>query len=215
MSVSDLMEAMAAAGAPMEAIILAVRALEAKDAEVAKQATLIEERRANDRDRKRRQRAKDTGGTVTGRSRDTDGTVTDEPLSRPPNEINSNPPTHTPEIKPRARKAENFVLPQHIPAEPWDGWLAMRRRMGKAPTDYAKSLAVVELDKLAADGWPPGEVLNHCTMNSYQGIFPPKDRANGNDRKTGANGNQRGDGFSRALREVADREAADPFAGQH
>ena len=35
MSVSALMEAMAAAGAPMEAIILAVRALEAKDAEIA------------------------------------------------------------------------------------------------------------------------------------------------------------------------------------
>ncbi|HEX8556429.1 MAG TPA: hypothetical protein VF695_17155, partial [Sphingomonas sp.] len=67
MSVSDLMEAMAAAGAPMEAIVLAVRALEAKDAE-------IEARRAGDRERKRRQRA----GTVTGQSRDMAVTVTDE-----------------------------------------------------------------------------------------------------------------------------------------
>lgn len=77
------------------------------------------------------------------------------------------------------RATPKFELPDRIPADPWAGWLEMRKRIGKPATDRAKELAVKELDRLADGGWPPGDVLNHCTMNSYQGIFPPKDRANG------------------------------------
>ena len=91
MKVSELMEAMAAAGAPMEAILIAVRALEGRD-------DALEQKRSVERERKRRQRSKgrDTDGTVTGPSRDIDGivpeTVTDAPsLPRLPNENNSNP----------------------------------------------------------------------------------------------------------------------------
>lgn len=59
--------------------------------------------------------------------------VTDEPLSRPPNEINSNPPTHTPEKQtPRARGTT-------IPAD----WSPKPFGLGSA------ARAIV-------DGWPPG-----------------------------------------------------------
>lgn len=105
---------------------------------------------------------------------------------------------------PRARKAD-FVLPSNIPAEAWDGWLEMRKKIGKPPTDHAKTLAVAELDKLAADGWPPGDVLNHCTLNAYQGIFPPKDRKNAN-RNSSTTGNRSPDGWGTVLREVGGRE---------
>jgi hypothetical protein len=68
-----------------------------------------------------------------------------------------------------------FVIPDDIPAEPWAAWVEMRIRMRKKPTPHACSLAVAELRRLRdEEGWPPGDVLNHCTMNSYQGIFPPK-----------------------------------------
>lgn len=102
----------------------------------------------------------------------------DTPLSLSPNENNSNPHTHTPVNKPRARK-DGFVLPSHIPALEWAAYVEMRARIRKPMTPHAMGLAVKELDKLAADGWPPGAVLNHSTMNSYQGLFPPKDRNNG------------------------------------
>jgi len=107
MKVSDLMQAMSAAGAPMEAILIAIRALE-------EQSAIVEQKRAVERDRKRRQRAnyRDMDGTVTGPSRDTDGTVpSNPPLSRPPNDIYSNPPTHTPpETKTRARKGTRLPV---------------------------------------------------------------------------------------------------------
>ncbi len=108
MTVADLMEAMAAAGAPMAAIVLAVRALEEKDA-------LIEARRAGDRERKRRQR-----GTVTGQSRDTDVTVTDTPPSldketspRPPKEIKP-----IPELS-EAEASSPALQPEHV-VEAWN-----------------------------------------------------------------------------------------------
>jgi hypothetical protein len=90
----------------MEAILIAVRALEGRD-------DALEQKRSVERERKRRQRARerDTDGNVTGQSRDMDvtvpETVTEKPsLSLLPNENNSNPTTHThPETQtPRARK---------------------------------------------------------------------------------------------------------------
>ncbi|MDH7973701.1 hypothetical protein QH494_16030 [Sphingomonas sp. AR_OL41] len=72
MTVSDLMQAMADAGAPLEAILLAVRALEAKDGEIAA-------RRKNDRERKQRQRR-----NVAGQSRDIPATVPATVTATPP-----------------------------------------------------------------------------------------------------------------------------------
>lgn len=65
MSIADLIRSMSAAGAPAEAIALAVEAIEAAHGEVAA-------KRAVDRDRKRRQRdrSRDSHGTVTGQSED-------------------------------------------------------------------------------------------------------------------------------------------------
>jgi len=79
MKVSDLMRAMSDAGAPMEAILIAVKAIEESN-------DAIEQRRAGERERKRRQRAKsdEVDGTLPGQSRDIAGTVTAEaPLSLP------------------------------------------------------------------------------------------------------------------------------------
>lgn len=69
MTASELMQAMADAGAPINAIIIAVRALEERDLVAAQKRTV-------ERDRKRAQRARercggaDSHGTVTGQSED-------------------------------------------------------------------------------------------------------------------------------------------------
>ena len=115
MKVSDLMQAMSDAGAPMAAILIAVRALEEREC-------VIDQKRAVERDRKRLQRAneRDSHGTVTGQSMDDTGTNGATPsLSRPPNENNSNPPTHThPDTQSRARKGTRLSpdwAPQPLP----------------------------------------------------------------------------------------------------
>lgn len=99
MSIADLIRSMAAAGAPPEAIAIAVEALEAGAARDA-------DRRAKQAERKRKSRqSRERTVTVTGQSQDSHGT--DEDTSRdtplppcldkenppaPPKEINPNPP---------------------------------------------------------------------------------------------------------------------------
>lgn len=79
----------------------------------------------------------------------------------------------------RAAKPLAFVPPSDIPEAEWEAFEAMRQRIKKPMTDEARKLAVGRLRKLAEAGWPPGDVLNHSTLNNYQGLFPPKDDLNG------------------------------------
>lgn len=69
MSISTLIRRMTDAGAPPEAIALAVEEIEAMQAS-------LDARRAADRDRKRAQRERQKSSTVTGQSEDSHGTVT-------------------------------------------------------------------------------------------------------------------------------------------
>ena len=69
MKASELAAAMADAGAPMEAILIALRALEAKDAIIAERDAVDAEKRAKDAERKRISRASsDSPRTVHGQS---------------------------------------------------------------------------------------------------------------------------------------------------
>lgn len=181
MKVSDLMQAMSDAGAPMEAILIAVRAIEERDA-------IVEQKRAVEAERTQRYRQRG-GGQVSpllraeilerdghqclecattecleidhiiplakggdpvhrdnlqtlcrpcnarkrdrvrksdnrGKMRtieDSEVVPADPPLSRPPNDIYSNPPTHTPpETKTRARKGTRLPVdwtPAPLPSD--------------------------------------------------------------------------------------------------
>ncbi|WP_333837948.1 hypothetical protein [Novosphingobium sp.] len=123
MTTSELMEAMAKAGAPFEAILIAVRAIEHRDAALAEAmaAMPVSEARRRSAGALRQQRyrekkkAEETGVvTVCDVTRDAESDggcdaehnggatpVTPVALSLPPNEKNSNPPTHThPDILP-------------------------------------------------------------------------------------------------------------------
>lgn len=195
MKVSELMQAMADAGAPMQAILIAVQAIEAKDAE-------IEQRRAGDRERKRRQRNKDTDVTVTGQSRDTDVTVTDAPsLSLPPNENNSNPPTHThPDNTSRARKAGVFPRPDWADPQVWSDWMEVRKAKGgrNTATAYAGFLASIERE--ATDEWPPGRLLAHAVSESWKSIHRPKEYRNDRPKQSSSNDEIRNPYVRAALR---------------
>jgi hypothetical protein len=121
MTPSQLMQALSEAGAPFQAILIAVQALEAKDAEIAARDAEVAERRAKDAARKREERAR-----VHGQSKDGPETVRaateDAPLSRPPNEEKSNPPTHTPENK--TPRVKGHRLPVDWQPKPLTGALA-------------------------------------------------------------------------------------------
>lgn len=86
-----------------------------------------------------------------------------------------------PSQKKRASKprAPTFDLPADIPADEWCDYEEMRRVIRKPMTDGIRAKAVARLRKLAEDGYPPGDVLSHSTLNNYQGLFPPKDERNG------------------------------------
>lgn len=130
----------------------------------------------------------------------------------PPNDIDILIPQISKKSEPKgSSKKDPFVLPEDIPAEPWDGWVEMRKGIGKSPGPRACALAVSELRRLRDDeGWPPGVVLNHCTMNSYQGIFPPK-RGQSNERSS----NPTAEAAGRILRELRANDPAnqDPYPG--
>lgn len=165
MSPSELMQAMMDAGAPVDAILIAMRALDEKDA-------LIAARRASDRDRKRKQR-----GTVTGQSRDVDGTVTDEilpPLSPP--KVFPEPLSNTPPISPQpttvaARKAEPFPKPEWADADVWADLLINRKRKNLPNTASAHRKLLNDIGKLTDDNWPPGRILEAAVSRGWGAIY--------------------------------------------
>lgn len=115
----------------------------------------------------------------------------------------------------KASNKPQFVLPSDIPAEPFDGFVAMRKSIRKPMNDHAKHLAVLRLRKLRdEDGWPPGDVLNHSTLNSYQGLFPPKDQSNGRQQQSNSRqSNPTLDILRAANAEIARSEAGQDYCG--
>jgi len=171
-NVSELMQAMCDAGAPMPAIIIAVRALEEKQAE-------IDARRSNDRERKRRQRH----GNVTGQSQDTDGTVTANPSldkeksPRPPKEINPNPESIS-----RARKDDPFsICARDILSGHWRDFCANRKSKRLARTNTAYAGILRDLAKFADAEWPPGRILQFAAERGWGAIFDPRKSFNGSN----------------------------------
>jgi hypothetical protein len=61
-----------------------------------------------------------------------------------------------------------------IPADSWAGFLEMRKKMRRPPTDRAVALIVKQLERLRDDGHDPGAVLDQSTRNNWQDVFPLK-----------------------------------------
>lgn len=66
-------------------------------------------------------------------------------------------------------------LPEWIDRETWTDYLTMRRAIRKPLTPKGCSLAFSTLERLRAAGHDPKTVLEQSILNSWQGLFPPKD----------------------------------------
>jgi len=141
---------------------------------------ILEERRKNERERKAKSRDV-TRQHVTERD---DADTPEPPLSRPPNEINSNPPTHTPEIYiSRARKGDPFPRPDFADPQHWADLLENRKRKRLPNTASAHAKLMREIDRWTDDDWPPGRIIQHAAEKGWAGIYNPRedqDHRNGN-----------------------------------
>lgn len=212
MSMAQLVRDMSAAGATPEAIAIAIDAIEAMQSQ-------IDAKRAVERDRKRRQRAntQDMDGTVPGLSRDMDGTVTDAPpLSRPPNENISNPPTHTPPDIYIPREA--FPMLDCTDRQTWDDFRRNRKAKRLPCTATAHAKLIADLDKWAIrTGWPPGKVFAACVAKGWGAIYDPTEDDDGRNQQqrpkaNGAN-HVAPDGRAMGRTEAAARAVAARMAG--
>lgn len=108
----------------------------------------------------------------------------DAPLSLPPNENNSNPPTHTPENKParvRGRsKPQHPAKPDDVSEKVWADFLIHRKAKAAPVTDSALDGIRREAGKA---GWTMEAALGEAMARGWQGfksdwVDKPKSPAN-------------------------------------
>jgi hypothetical protein len=218
-----LIRGMAAAGAPAEAIALAVEAIQVS--EVA-----INSRRAADRDRKRGQRSK-LPENVTGQSAEGPHNVTPISANVPaetapvsPHEEISSPPSATPSPKgdsplaPRRRRSPprsaDFEVPDWIPADAWAAFAEMRSRKGKPLDSYTAKHLFGRLRTILDAGWNIEDVINKAAVGNHDGFWMPDGR-DSNLRRTTANGKPRAlnmEELRSAIRYAEDQDDFDRLA---
>ena len=168
MTVSDLMKAMADAGAPFEAILIAVRALEAKDAEIAERDRIEAEKRAKDAERKRNERAStDNPRTVQGRGADANKAEKNAPIeNKPP--VSPKGDTAPKGVKSaRREKFEPIAKPDDVSVKVWDDF-RRHRHAKRAPIsgtvidDYREEAAKV--------GWTLEAAMRESITRGWQGF---------------------------------------------
>jgi len=68
----------------------------------------------------------------------------------------------------------DFVLPDWIPSDAWEGYVAMRKRQRKPMTDRARNLKVAELQRFRDEGYDLQAILDKSTSNCWTDLYPPK-----------------------------------------
>lgn len=95
-----------------------------------------------------------------------------------------------------SRKAEpkaKPVIPDWMPADAWNGYLEMRKGIGKPATVRAIELMIAKLERWRADGHDPGGILDAATEHNWTGLYEPKEPRNGTQRPQAVrSGDQRG-----------------------
>lgn len=100
--------------------------------------------------------------------------------------IDQNPIKKSAKPKRKVRSADEPMpeVPDWMPVEAWNAYLAMRDRKRASPTPHAVSLIIAQLDEFRRFGHDPTAVLNYSTMNNYTGIFEPKAAKNDRSHST-------------------------------
>lgn len=65
------------------------------------------------------------------------------------------------------------ALPDWLPTDAWEGYIAMRKQLKKPATVYAQKLAIGRLLDMKEQGHDVREVLEQSIFNSWQGLYPP------------------------------------------
>jgi uncharacterized protein YdaU (DUF1376 family) len=76
----------------------------------------------------------------------------------------------------KEKVADAFVLPDWMPLETWDAFLAMRKKIKKPATDKAIELLVAKLERYKANGQDIQAVLEKSITSNWQDVFEIKER---------------------------------------
>jgi hypothetical protein len=75
------------------------------------------------------------------------------------------------ETKKETKSATAIVLPDWMPLETWQAFLAMRKKMKRVPTDHAVELLIKKLDRFRANGQNIQAVLEKSITSNWQDVF--------------------------------------------
>lgn len=74
------------------------------------------------------------------------------------------------------KNATAIVLPDWMPLETWQAFLAMRKKMKRVPTDHAIDLLIKKLDRFRANGQNIQAVLEKSITSNWQDVFEINER---------------------------------------
>lgn len=102
--------------------------------------------------------------------------VPPQEVRQPPQEVPSNrqEPSIEPSKNHKAKSADDFVLPDWMPAEAWAGFVEMRREKKKPLTGRARDIIVRTLHSLHVGGHDVAAILDNSTVNSWTTVYAPK-----------------------------------------
>jgi hypothetical protein len=69
------------------------------------------------------------------------------------------------------------MLPDWIPQEAWNEFVAMRKKKKKPLTEYATKLAIKKLEGFRSQGQNVEDILNNSIFHEWEGLFavaPPR-----------------------------------------
>jgi hypothetical protein len=80
----------------------------------------------------------------------------------------------TTDTKKKREQPAPFALPDWIPEDAWNGYIEMRRKKRKEPTDRARDLVIKDLARLRTAGHDLEVVLDNSTKNGWTDVYAPK-----------------------------------------
>lgn len=75
---------------------------------------------------------------------------------------------------PKSARVEPVALPDWLPLDAWNGYLAMRKAKRKEPTDRAVTLVLAALDRYRAAGYDVATILDTSTTNGWTDVYEPR-----------------------------------------
>jgi hypothetical protein len=75
------------------------------------------------------------------------------------------------ETKKETKSDNAIVLPDWMPLETWQAFLAMRKKIKRVPTDHAVHLLIKKLDRFRANGQDIQAVLEKSITSNWQDVF--------------------------------------------